>query len=47
MKKTYMKPETKVVILKARPTLLAGSNVGDTPVHMKWSDYAEDGEEGL
>lgn len=47
MKKTYMKPETKVVILKARPTLLAGSNVGDTPVHMKWNEEADDEEYGL
>lgn len=48
MKKTYMKPETKVVLMKARPTLLAGSgDVGGTSVRMKWSDYAEDGEEGL
>ena len=47
MKKTYIKPETKVVLMKARTTLLAGSNVGDTDVRMKWYDDAYDEEEGL
>ena len=48
MKKTYMKPETKVVLMKARPTLLAGSGVvSGTSVKMSWDDDADDNEEGL
>lgn len=43
-----MKPETKVVILKARPSLLAGSGaVNGTSVKMSWDDDADDNEEGL
>ena len=43
-----MKPETKVVILKARPTLLAGSGkVSGTSVKMGWDEDAYDAEEGL
>ena len=48
MKKTYMKPETKVVLMKARPTLLAGSGVVKrTSVKMGWDDDADDNEYGL
>lgn len=47
MKKTYMKPETRIVPLKSRASLLSGSKVGDTPVKMKWNDTADDGEYGL
>ena len=42
-----MKPETKVVITRHRPTLLAGSAVGNTNVHMFWEEAADDNEEGL
>lgn len=49
MKKKYMKPETVVINLNVRPSLLAGSNVGDTPVRMKWDEDADaiDDEYGL
>lgn len=52
MKKTYIKPETKVVLMKARTQLLAGSGgVGDTGVRMKWSGDSDsdayDSDEGL
>ncbi len=48
MKKTYMKPETRIVPLKSRMSLLSGSGgVGTTTVRMKWNDTATNDEEGL
>ncbi|MBQ3699975.1 MAG: hypothetical protein II886_08710 [Prevotella sp.] len=47
MKKTYMKPATRVVALK-RPSLLSGSGqVGTTSVRMQWNESANNDEEGL
>ena len=52
MKKTYIKPEMEVVLMKARTALLAGSGAvtglgGSRSVGMSWDDDASDGEEGM
>ena len=46
MKKNYMKPNMKVVELKGRHTLLAGSAVG-TNVYSGSGNYADEDEETL
>ena len=40
MKKTYIKPTFKTVVLKNRATLLAGSG----PLHLNNSDANDDGD---
>ena len=48
MKKTYLRPQIKEVVIKAKHHLLTVSGaVGATRVRMSWDDDATDGEEGL